>query len=398
MRGLSVSTTSLLVSQGAEWPQVTVPYFEEVGASLRQLTETKVLMFSPVVDDLVEWTLFAQLERDDEFYSLHNADGLPVDLEGPYAPLLQISPSLHNDHEVMGLDLMTLPSFANAADIASEFQAPVFSATVSAYDFSEIMDTEGVPHCLLVEPVYDSLDLDTDKMPVAFFSTVVSWDLIMKDIVNGLDGNMEAVVESSCGVVGTYQLEGDGDVTYKGDGDLHDRAFNDLKVSIQLANTHIITETSPERVLQQTDLCVYVMHIYPTKPLSESYFTKHPAIFAVSSVLIFLFTAAAFLLWDYAVRTRSNKLTFRINQTKKIIAGAATGQKEHQKTKEDEMIEEARRQVQEAEKLKQTQMDATTFMSPDDNQESVIAFQGKPIADLYVATTIMVSSCMSSRL
>ena len=105
MRELSTSTTSLLSSQGAAWPQVTVPYFDHLGASFLELTEARVLMFSPVVEDLVEWTLYAQLERNDEFYSLQTADGKPVDSEGPYAPLWQISPLLDNNQEVMSLDL-----------------------------------------------------------------------------------------------------------------------------------------------------------------------------------------------------------------------------------------------------------------------------------------------------
>lgn len=387
MKELSTSTTSLLLSQGAEWPQVTVPHFEQLGTSFSELTKSKVLVFSPVVEDLLEWTLYAQLERNDEFYSLQTADGQPADSEGPFAPLWQISPSLGGEHEVMSLDLQTLPSFANAIQVVSESQTAVFSANVAAYDFSNVTETNSVPHCLLIEPIYDSLALDSSKMPVAYFSALITWDMVLKDVVHGQEAYMEAVLESSCGFLTTYKLHGNGDVFHKGDGDLHDRTFDDMRVSFELANTHV-TEAPPERVLQQGGLCVYIAHIYPTDSFVDSYSTKEPAVLAISSVLFFLFTAAAFIFWDYAVRKKNSSLTFRIHQTKQFIAGATPGLVEQQRTKEDEMIEEARRQVHEAEKLKETQLDGKPLMSIENNQESVIAFQGKPIADLYVATTI----------
>jgi class 3 adenylate cyclase len=387
-RELSTSTTSLLASQDAAWPQVTIPYFDRLGTSFSALTETKALMFSPVVQDLVEWTLYAQLGRNDEFYSLQTATGQHVDSEGPYAPVWQISPSLASDHAILSLDLMSLPSFADAVQVASESQAAVFSETISAYNFSEATtDTDNVPHCLLIGPVYENLSLDTSKTPVAYFSAILAWDAVLKDIVHGQEGVIEAVLESSCGYVTTYQLHGGGDVSYKGDGDLHDQAYDDMKVSFELANADL-TEASPERVLQQTTRCVYMMHLYPTKSFDTSYSTLQPALLAISSVLIFLFTAVAFLFLDSAVRKNTSKLNFNISQTKQLIAGVAPTKVEHQMTKEDEMIEEARRQMEEAEKLKEAQVGSKTLMDADEGQECVIAFKGKPIADLYVATTI----------
>ncbi|GAX13385.1 3',5'-cyclic-nucleotide phosphodiesterase [Fistulifera solaris] len=387
MRELSTSTTSLLASQNAAWPQVTVPYFDRLGTSFSALTETKALIFSPVVQDLVEWTLYAQLGLNDEFYSLQTANGQPVDSEGPYAPVWQVSPYLATDHAIMSLDLMSLPSFANAVQIASESQVAVLSDTVSASDFSEATsDTDNPPYCLLVEPVYKDLSLGTSKMPVAYFSAIVAWDAVLDDIVHGHEGAIEAVLENSCGSVSTYQLHGTGDVSYKGFGDLHDQAYSDMKISFELANSDL-TEASTERVLQQTTRCVYMIHLYPTTSFVGGYSTMQPAFLAVSSVLIFLFTAVSFLILDYAVRKKT-KLSFNISQTKQLIAGVAPTKIEHQMTKEDEMIEEARRQMEEAEKLKEKQMGGKTLMDADESQECVIAFKGKPIADLYVATTI----------
>ena len=101
---------------------------------------------------------------------------------------------------------------------------------------------------------------------------------------------MVCVLESSTGQVYSYSISGNV-VTFLGEGDQHDSKYDTYGLHITHSGMMI----------------TYKLHMYPSEEFQAQYVTKRRGLYAAGAVLIFLFTAGMFLLYDYLVEDRQQK-------------------------------------------------------------------------------------------
>ena len=63
----------------------------------------------------------------------------------------------------------------------------------------------------------------------------------------------------------------------------------------------------------------YQLHMYPSAEFEAQYVTNRAGIYAAGAVLIFVFTAGLFLLYDYLVEDRQQKMARKAQQTGNIV-------------------------------------------------------------------------------
>jgi len=243
------------------------------------------------------------------------------------------------------------------------------------------------PRSVLIQPIMDGLSSSSEV--IGFLSTVVPWDIYFQNILSEGSNGVEVVLSDSCGSTFTYLLNGPSGVV-KGDGDLHDPAYDSLR------RTYTVTDGTHEGDHGNDyghSLCAYIMDIYPTKELEESYESKDPLIFSIVVALIFVFTTMVFLVYDWAVQRRQWMIIRAARKTQAIVSSLfpKNVQDRIMKDVDDEVNREAmgnqfrgnrtKDQLQNFLKGKDT--------NTDGQEENQGAKRSKPIADLFPEATII---------
>jgi hypothetical protein len=155
---------------------------------------------------------------------------------------------------------------------------------------------------------------------VGIVTAVVAWSELFVGIVKySAPGATIAVMENSCGQQYSYEIVGQ-EVSYMGVGDLHERKWDSLVVSIDFAtlmesSSHSTTKTTTASTdttttntggdeTEDSVLCPYVLRLYPTQKLYDSYRTWKPTFYTIGVILTFIFTAAVFGSYDILVERR----------------------------------------------------------------------------------------------
>jgi class 3 adenylate cyclase len=203
----------------------------------------------------------------------------------------------------------------------------------------------------------------------------------MMPLLAGVKG-IQVVLFDSCGSNYTYELDGQ-DASYIGEGDLHDARYNFLEVETSFAPTLLKNTTDPNMY------CIYRMKIYPTVALENHFKTKHPVLYCMVVIAIFVFTAMIFVLYDYLVQRRQNVVMATAKRTNAIVSSLFP------RNVRDRILEDAREQA-----IKETKLNKITLFSTaprtqlksflDENNGDGNKLQAsKPIADLFAETTVL---------
>jgi hypothetical protein len=107
---------------------------------------------------------------------------------------------------------------------------------------------------------------------------LVYWrDLIRNILADDAEGIM-CVFENACRQSFTYEIHGS-DVKYLGPTDMHDSAFDGMKVSVQF--DQLVNKSTTGRQYSGLplggELCPYTIHVYPTAKRRDYFTTQRPA-------------------------------------------------------------------------------------------------------------------------
>lgn len=100
-------------------------------------------------------------------------------------------------------------------------------------------------------------------------------------------------------------------------GDHHDQTYNSLSVTYPfdpLRQDNDVTTGS-----EGSD-CRFDLHIFPSKEMELHYRTFRPILFALLIAGIFMFTVISFLLFDYTVARRQEKVMATAKRTHAVVS------------------------------------------------------------------------------
>jgi class 3 adenylate cyclase len=232
-----------------------------------------------------------------------------------YAPVTQIAP-LSKYNTTLHQDSFQMPQYKR-----------VFDGMVQAKQaiLSEVLGLEGTgdypaPVSCMIAPIYDRLlgpaeearssskkDGSGGAMLVGAITGEIPWHSYFSNLVpQGING-MILVVKNTCHQQISYQINGP-EVIYLGLGDLHDPAYDHYEHHEEFTAFRSIKE------------CTYTLHIYPSDEFVTRYQTKRPVKFAVSVVLIFVLVSLVFMIYDWIVERRQERILTTANRNDAMIA------------------------------------------------------------------------------
>jgi len=344
--GLSIATTSFAEEKGVAFPLVTMPDWERRTQKALEMTGADLIVMSPLVDFGMEseWLSYSQVESGwiheglevqglthinpgavpAFLHPVDNADGTVPDaplLEKKVAPWWQTGKAPKNATWI-NTDFLTYGTYVELAEAVLQNKKGIISKIDEVAGLKLIVEDhhddngdhhahghdhsigDDPPHSFILQPIYESFDSDAEVVGLLYI--VVGWDVYFQGILPEGTNGVQIVLSDGCGSQYTFVLEGQVG-RLMGEGDLHE-GYDSLKVTSTL--------TGGDRVSQ----CEYILEIYATDELKESYESKDPLIFAIVVAMIFVFTTMVFLVYDWAVQRRQWMIIRAARKTQAIVS------------------------------------------------------------------------------
>ena len=236
---------------------------------------------------------------------------------GPFLPAWQISPFdggsplFHNSRytmqDIFGIPIMNKPAMA----VWDSHEA----------EFSEMFvnnETGPEPCCVLFQPVFDSFD-KASRTIVGLVILKLEMTKFFYSALSPSTIGLVVVIRNTCGQAYTYHIDG-AEPTFIGPNDYHDPKYdNDVEfTSFPLMDKSSYWTSSSESTFgheqgywNEEDYdaqrhCAYRFLVYPSETFEAEFKTTNPAVSACVVAGIFVFTIAAFLVYDFLVEKRQS--------------------------------------------------------------------------------------------
>jgi hypothetical protein len=230
-----------------------------------------------------------------------------------------------------------------------------------------------------------------DTKVVGTLGLLAPWTPYFKDILPSHVKGLDVVLGNSCGDQYTLRVSGES-IIVRGEGDLHDRDFNSMRYSGSVGST----AGTEEALFYVSGDCLYTLDVYPTSEFEGAYLTSEPVFYSVIVGLVFVFTALVFLVYDWAVQLRQNKVMKTATRTQAIVSSLFP------KNVQERIFKDVEEQVKKEEKEgrfdrrfrgNRTKDQLKNFLRDGKGEEAGIqgptSLKSKPIADLFPEATII---------
>jgi Adenylate and Guanylate cyclase catalytic domain len=144
------------------------------------------------------------------------------------------------------------------------------------------------------------------------FETQLPTDRLLTVYRNVLpkDSNgIHIVFENACSPSFTYEINGATE-RYLGVNDHHEQKYHHMHMERKLYDLSTLSNqtTRYRGAPLDEDYCPFTLHLYPSEKMASAYITNNPTIFALTTAMIFLFTALVFYLYDVTVEIRQKSV------------------------------------------------------------------------------------------
>ena len=168
------------------------------------------------------------------------------------------------------------------------------------------------PHSFAWHPVHKEIG-NSDSEIVGFFIAGMAWDVSLRNLLpENMTLGIFAVLRNNCGQTYTYLLQGR-EALYLGEGDLHDKSFENSGVIFDLSKTDHADYADTE------GHCLYTLSVYPSTEFRNSALSKTPEIFAGIIAGTFFLVFFSFFYYDSFVQRRNKKLVTNAARSNAIV-------------------------------------------------------------------------------
>lgn len=153
-----------------------------------------------------------------------------------------------------------------------------------------------------------------------YLSMSIYWRDMLRNILPPGSEGMVVVVDNACSPSFTYQIDGPA-VVYLGDNDKHDGQFDDMVHESDLVDLRKYSvKATTYSGAPLLNLCPFHVRIYPSEAKRDAHTSSDPILFAGVAALIFLFTSAAFVLYDFWVERRQRLVLKTAERSTAIVS------------------------------------------------------------------------------
>lgn len=416
------------------WPFVTVPNFEFRLAKIRSLSKsTTIYMYRLVTsDERMEWERYTaennqwvneSIRLQAEYRNFHgpivydyetidfihdyDGEALPYDRE-IYLPMWQTSPMIPK-YPPYNFDLLVYQPNISAEVVLDNHTAII----AETYHLPDLDDPQAVadndadvewlsdyvrPGQDAAEPIFDiyyPILQTVEEIEVSnpkgarlggLIAVAIFWrDILERILPEGHDG-VVLVLENPCNPTCTYQVNGP-EVKYLGRGDLHDPSFGNYMLETYLLNLEAF-DSRYSGVKLEREVCQHSFRVYPSSRYRDQYITNQPLVLTISAALIFIFTSAIFMGYDWMVEYRQKLVLQSATKNSKIVSSLFPDNVRERLLASEELNVVQKKGMRRG--LAPGMIELTRFLESGVLQdgETNVKKKSPPIAELYPHTTI----------
>jgi hypothetical protein len=355
----------------------------------------------------------AQVPNISESIFYYNAEGNPAveKSKGPFLPIWQIAPVPSNP-QMINLNLLSHPVYSLLYQGLMDTGLPVLSGVTDLPSLHQTyLETEDDdrdhshhPHSALLQPIHaafienTAVEQEEENPVVGVVSVVLSWDHYFVDLMPEEAVGLIVVVQSTCGDVFTYQVDGN-DASFLGYSDFHDTAYDDLVLHAPFSPFLDFKNHS-----DSINHCEFDMYMYPSRDLEERFMTAQPIMHTVVVVLVFFLTTMVFVLYDFFVQQRQEEAEATAKRSNAIVSSLFPKHVQKQMMREAEEHEKAQAASKQRglKRFVAPKSQLKDYLSVEQQKCQLEASSGiglvdKPMADLFPSATVMYVTpyCMS---
>ncbi len=435
--GMSDVLTSEAENSNAEWPFVTMNAFEVFVRHTRAQASSEFIFVAPIViaQHLDQWGNYSTrnqgwIEESFKVSGERNMERIaPIPLQVyrkenkmgeaimqpedgsavyPAAPFWQMSPPPLNT-SIVNFNSLSVKSYQEMYSVVVQNRRwTLGTASPNAFvDYTNSKEHDSshthYPHTPLMYPVYRTLD-QPDSDVVAIVVNILPWDNYLSGALpQGVDG-VYCVLHNIWGQAFTYMINGN-DAKYIGEGDLHDKHFDDMEFVIDFSDFFQGNDGLSASLESAGEHFQYWLVVYPSQKLEDDYKSTAPMVFALISVSAFAVMTLTFLLYDWFVISKNNKILDAAAHSDAILSVSYTrstnlqidlmslilcvvtqfSQSLFPKEVKDRLLQENEKKRTASKKTNNLK----DFLNTDDASGGIDdAVRSKPIAELFPQTTV----------
>lgn len=315
-KAMAETIASMTEIKNATWPFVEIPRFDLLSFPLLNSTSVSQVAYAPLVtmENQQQWEMFSYergiihgtsiarhifrfSEHDQGDFVIQDGPGLSKG-PGNYAPIWQQVPARQTP-SVTNFDLLSHPFFRSIYEDMIDRGHPSVSRGIDLkwVEKSNKNASTSPLASFLFHPIYRSsiTEPSTADDLVGFIIATIQWDLILSDILEDGAEQMVVLLESTCGGVTPFTLNGPTATC--------ERSANIL----QKLDKHDMAEQFTfihDAFYEAGRSCSYVMKIYPSPSFITASDTSKPEFFAIVIFVCLVLTAVAFSVFDWMVVRR----------------------------------------------------------------------------------------------
>jgi len=432
-----VNMVSMAKFSNQSWPFVYTPDYGIRSAKLRSAAKAAYIHQYHLVsaEQRLEWEAFTYLhgdqwvdealaiQEDDQAFKgpmitnytsvpvIYNNDGVtPYNSTGPFLPKWQSYPVVPTSPP-FNYDVLTFgdigDTFFQWAEEKGAFIGPVtnlspegnewWSAWIAEFAGTDDDPTEpfGDIYYPILRSFGDSVyynetaHTEEDEVAGSFTATYFFRELIRNILPTGSDG-IVTVFENDCDQKFSYQINGP-DTLYLGPDDFHDPAFDAFQRVVQLVELDSFApgDGAYSGLKLSAMGCQYKLYTYPSTTMQDSFLTTQPAIFTGVTVIIFLFTSAVFLLYDWLVERRQKKVMKSAMQTNAIVSSLFPSNVRDRLLNQNSGSAGNKKQIETTKNRMNTFMQDGKRPNGEGMSDAATGLDDRPIADLFPDCTVM---------
>jgi len=411
---LSDTQTSYSLDTNRAWPNTTLPNFDiRTTEQFETKAGAELYIFAPIVNrtegsgfEAYAWENQGWIKEDLELRGLGKIKpgkiprriySFSSDYEeealssNNYVPIWQISP-VPTTADIILLDLYTHPSFQRMIDDCTIVKHTLLSEVVDRKFLSNSIQTldrdserDDFPRSYAIEPIFETFSDDPDL--VGFIFAVIPWDTYFLDVLPpGTNGFIVRILDS-CGTTFSFRLDG-ADVTYLGGQFDPNPKYLPLVQSREFAE---FARFDGEVVNDFITHCSYQIEVHPADDLANSFLeNREPVVYSSVILVVFIFTALVFVVYDFFVQQRQQKVLSTAQKTSAIVSSLFPKSVQKRIMASAAVEEKPSRWITFSGKDKlKSFLGNEGEESIDKSQHVTAVYKSKPIADFFPETTIM---------
>jgi hypothetical protein len=191
-------------------------------------------------------------------------------------------------------------------------------ATIFSFHMGKTVNYTGEPVSTVYIPVMDSFA--KDRTAVAILLAILRWESYFENILTDSVQPVRVVLSNTCQQVFTYEIRGS-QATFVGKGNLANREYEDMVVSVELdENNDLTIEPNTIALTLNQDKCRYTVRIYPTPEGHDYHNDFFPLIITLTVAAVFLMTTAVFYFYDVMVERRQKVVLDTAQRSTAIVS------------------------------------------------------------------------------